>query len=205
MSLIALPVPVITRKWVQPNFEFAFPEVIGLANPAAQQRINGRIRKLLFDMVRETGYPENPQTEVLGSYEIKTNERNVLSLVLDVYWFAGGAHGMTVIRALTFDTETGRIYRLRDLFKEGSDYVRVLSDQVAEQIQQRDVPLLEEPFEGIRPDQDYYIADKALVLFFQLYALTPYVYGFPFFPISVYAVQDIIRPESPLDRMVVNK
>ncbi|WP_255323435.1 RsiV family protein [Priestia megaterium] len=56
-------------------------------------------------------------------------------------------------------------------------------------------------YKGIKPDQDFYIADKSLVLFYQLYDLTPYVYGIPYFPISIYAIQDIIEDESPLGQM----
>ena len=57
-------------------------------------------------------------------------------------------------------------------------------------------------FTTIRPEQDYYIADKALVIYFQLYELTPYAYGFPYFPISVYEIQDIIDENGPLGRML---
>jgi hypothetical protein len=61
--------------------------------------------------------------------------------------------------------------------------------------------LLEPPFKGISPEQDYYIADKALVLFFQLYELTAYAYGFPYFPISIYDLQTIIDEQGPLGKM----
>ena len=48
------------------------------------------------------------------------------------------------------------------------------------------------------------MADKALVIYFQLYDITPYVFGFPMFPISVYEIQDIIDENGPLGRMAVN-
>ncbi|HHY20883.1 MAG TPA: DUF3298 domain-containing protein [Bacilli bacterium] len=69
------------------------------------------------------------------------------------------------------------------------------------QIKQRDIFLLN-GFTVIRPDQDFYIADKALVIYFQLYEITPYAYGFPMFPISVYEIQDIIDENGPLGRML---
>ncbi|WP_368073024.1 RsiV family protein [Virgibacillus salinus] len=56
----------------------------------------------------------------------------------------------------------------------------------------------------MQPDQDFYIADKALVIYFQLYEITPYVFGFPMFPISVYAIKDIINEDGPLGRMAEN-
>jgi hypothetical protein len=109
---------------------------------------------------------------------------------------------MTIIKGLTFDTKNGDAYELEDLFKPESDYVKVLSDIVAQQIKDRGIELLGE-FTGIRPDQDFYIADKSLVLFFQLYEITPYYMGLQYFPISVYQIQDIIDQEGPLGIMTM--
>src|SRR5699024_4139644 len=115
----------------------------------------------------------------------------------------GAANGLTIMKSLTFDTETGKNYSLKDLFKPNSDYVSVLSKLINKQIESRDIPLLD-TFQGIAPDQDYYIADKALVLYFQPIEITAHYYGFPMFPISVFDIQDIINENSPLGRMATN-
>lgn len=107
---------------------------------------------------------------------------------------------MTVVVPLTFNVLTGKTYQLKDLFKKDSNYVSVLSKIVGAQIKERDIMVLGE-YKGIKPDQDFYIADKSLVLFYQLYDLVPYAYGIPYFPISIYAIQDIIADESPLGQM----
>jgi hypothetical protein len=198
---IQLPVDIRTMRIYRQNLTVYYPAVTGLANPAAQQRINRTIYDTTEQLIEDQGYYQNPQTDVLGYYEIKTNERDILSLTLENYAFAGGAHGLTIIRSLTFNVNNGIKYSLGDLFRAGSDYVSVLSDIVAAQIKERDVPLLD-GFNGISPDQYYYIADKCLVLYFQLYDITPYAYGFPYFPISVYQIQDIIDEQGPLGRML---
>jgi hypothetical protein len=72
-----------------------------------------------------------------------------------------------------------------------------------EQIVERKIQLITD-FTVIKPNQDYYIADKSLVIYFQLYEITPYVYGFPMFPISVYDIQNIIDEMGPLGRMAEN-
>ncbi|MFB4475682.1 RsiV family protein, partial [Oceanobacillus caeni] len=59
-------------------------------------------------------------------------------------------------------------------------------------------------FTKIEPNQYFYIADKTLVIYFQLYELAPYAFGFPMFPISVYDIQDIIDEEGPLGRMAAS-
>jgi len=197
-----LPVRINTLRMFLPRLDVYYPKVGGLTNIIVQQRINNTILNLVFRMIREQGYYENQQTDITGSYEIKTNERGILSLSLINYAYsAGAAHGLTVIKSLTIDVQTGRVYELKDLFKPNSDYVKRLSDIIRKQIVDRDISLLVE-FKGIRPDQDFYIADKALVVYFQLYEITAYVYGFPYFPISVYEIQDIVDEDGPLGRMM---
>jgi len=133
-----------------------------------------------------------------GGYEIKTNERAILSLTQSNYAFYDHqAHGMTYLKSLTGNVKTGKFYSLAELFKPGSNYVQRLSDIIRVQIMERHMDLLE-PFTSIRPDQDYYVADKSLVIYFELYEITPYYYGFPMFPISVYQIQDIINENGPL-------
>lgn len=142
--------------------------------------------------------------EMLGLYEIKNNQRQVLSLSLSNYTYhKQAAHGMTYIKSLTFDLENKQLCNLEDLFISGSDYVQLISKLIKKQIQQRDITLLNE-FTEIQPNQDFYIADKALVIYFQLYDITPYVFGFPMFPISVFDLIKIINENGPLGRMAVN-
>ncbi|MNR08235.1 Peptidoglycan-N-acetylmuramic acid deacetylase PdaC [compost metagenome] len=151
--------------------------------------------------LHDQGYHQNPMTDITAYYEIKTNQRRVLSLSLINYAFSGGAHGMTIQNSLTFNTQTGKSYTLSELFKPDSDYVARISEIVAAEIKRREIPLLVE-FKGIRPDQDFYIADKSLVVYFQLYELAAYVYGFLYFPISIYTLQDIIVEDGPLGKML---
>lgn len=107
------------------------------------------------------------------------------------------------MKSLTFDSMTGRLYRLQDLFRPDSDYIGVLSRLVHQQIKERDIEVLN-GFATISPDQDFYLADKSLVLYFQLYEITAYYFGFPMFPISVYEIEDILAEDGPLARLVTN-
>ncbi len=88
-----------------------------------------------------------------------------------------------------------------NLFKDGSDYVKQLSDIIKVDIKKWNIQLLDE-FKAIRPDQDFYIADTSIVIYFQLYEITPYYWGFPYFPIPILDVADISKPNSPLDIMM---
>ena len=164
-------------------------------------KINHAIVNTLNKMLIERDFYSDSLIELLANYEIKTNERGILSLNLIVYSFTGGAHGMTIIKSLTFDVKTGKQYTLQELFKPDSNYEKKLSDIIGKKIKDWNIQLLEE-FKGIRSDQDFYIADTTLVIYFQLYEITPYYWGFPYFPIPLLDIADIIRPNSPLDRMM---
>ncbi|GAB1763932.1 DUF3298 and DUF4163 domain-containing protein [Priestia megaterium] len=197
--MVTLPATVYSQQIVKKKLNVYYPAV-HLTNPAVQHSINSKILQRTNELIRQQGYGESPDTEETGYYELKTNERNVLSLTLVNFAYSGGAHGLTVVVPLTFNVLTGKTYQLKDLFKKDSNYVTVLSKIVGAQIKERDIMVLGE-YKGIKPDQDFYIADKSLVLFYQLYDLAPYAYGIPYFPISIYAIQDIIADESPLGQM----
>jgi len=206
MSFIQDPVQKKKKKMGIPGRDIVikYPIVIAMSNPFVEQKINNTILSLVKKLIVEQGPYNNSKTTINGWYEIKSNERGILSLTIGNYTFNyPAAHGMTIIKSLTFNIIDGKTYELSDLFKPGSNYVKVLSDIIREQINQRNIQLLGE-FKGISPNQDYYIADKCLVIYFQLYEITPYVFGFPFFPISVYEIQDIIKEDGPLGKMAIN-
>lgn len=195
-----LPAYIKTLQWLKNNLDIYYPVVEGLKNPKVQEQINNKILDTVNDLIREQGYYENPLTEITGTYEIKNNERGILSISLINYAYSGGAHGRTIVKSLTFDNQTGKIYELKDLFKPGADYEKLLSDIIKKQIAERDIPTLEE-FKGINSNQDFYVADKILVIYFQQYELAPYAWGLPDFPIIIYEIQDIIDEQGPLGKL----
>ncbi|MER2089290.1 MAG: DUF3298 and DUF4163 domain-containing protein, partial [Sporosarcina sp.] len=184
-----------------PKVEVYYPVVTHLKNTNVQSKINHAIVSSLNKILIEQNFYAKELVELLASYELKNNQRNILSLNLIVYSFTGGAHGMTIIKSLTFDTTTGKEYTLKELFKTDSHYEKKLSDIIQQRIKDWKIDLLE-PFNEIRSDQDFYIADTSLVIYFQLYEITPYYWGFPYFPIPILDLADIIEPDSPLDRMM---
>lgn len=200
MDFKYLPVMIQTYRYYIPTTDILYPMVIGLENPAAQRKINEEIYNLMLEIAAELRHPEFT-TFITGSYEIKANERNFLSLTLGQLGNFGGAHPMTIIRALNMDISSGKVYSLEELFKPDSDYVEKISEIIAQEIKERDIPVLEE-FKSIRPDQDFYIVDNNLIIFFQLYEISPYVAGFPYFSIPIYKLQDIIVEDGILNRMM---
>ena len=198
-----LPVSIHTVKITSgSDKKVLYPQVMGMQNQELETSINRTISDQTQQLInQQIGNMPTSVEQMLGLYEMKNNQRQVLSLSLSNYTYHyHAAHGMTYIKSLTFDLQKGKLCELKDLFKPGSDYVQTLSILIHKQIKQRDIQLLN-GFTVIRPNQDFYIADKVLVVYFQLYEITPYVFGFPMFPISVYEIQDLIDENGPLGRM----
>ncbi|WP_407269889.1 RsiV family protein [Radiobacillus sp. PE A8.2] len=198
MSEFLLPVPFQTLVIHSEKVSIYYPYVM-LPNQQIQQSINQKIYSVVHQLI---AHQQSIQTgelqEMLGHFEIKTNERGLLSILFSNYAYSAPmAHGMTVVQSLNFNVKTGQEYQLQDLFKPNSNYIQVLSKQIEKQIKERDIPLLGN-FTTIRPNQDFYLSDKCLVIYFRLYEITPYYVGFPMFPISVYSLEDIINPNGPL-------
>lgn len=195
------PIEIKTLKLEMNRLAIYYPQVYGLEDIYVEDMINNSILEVIYNQIVQQGYYENPETQISGTWELKNNDKGILSLTLINYEFSGGAHGLTLVKGLTFDIKTGRLYELKDLFKPGSDYVKVLSEEIEEQIEDRNIQTLGE-FKGIKPNQDFYISDLSLTIFFQEYEIAPYVYGILYFPISIYEIQDIIYEDGPLGIMI---
>ncbi|MDV2686182.1 DUF3298 and DUF4163 domain-containing protein [Alkalihalophilus lindianensis] len=201
MNTSILPVDIVTHHLIKPRLDVYYPRLAGLVDHTVERKLNERIHQQVETMIKKQGFYENPETEITGGFEIKTNERNIVSLTNSHYSYSGGAHGLIILRSLTMNIQTGKVYRLKELFNPGAPYVERLNNIIREQIKKRDLPLLT-PFKGIAPYQYFYLADKALVIYFQLYDLLPYAFGIPYFVIPVYEIQDIIDEDGPLGQMI---
>lgn len=199
MTFYEPPVEIRTHTYRAPGTIIQYPQVSGLANRQTEERINRAIILQLQEMQRiQQGVQTGTNPETTGHFEIKTNERGILSLLLSNYTYSTPmAHGYTVAKALTFSTRTGQSYSLSDLFSPGSNYLAVLTAEVNRQIKERNIPTLEGNV-TVQQNQDFYVADKSLVIFYPLYAITPYYVGLPMFPISVYSLQGIAAENGPL-------
>ena len=179
------PKATIRSKHIKKErLDVIYPIVEGLTNKRIQDYINSVIFNITNETITKLGYYENPMTEITGRYHIRSNEECLLSISIEVYAFSGGAHGFTILESVTFDLKTGKIYHLKDFFKEGVDYVSFVSDIIKKQIIEREIPVIEE-FTAIKPDQDFYIENNNLVIYFQLYELAPYYLGFVTFNIPL--------------------
>lgn len=204
--MINVPLPLMIQSLYMENngVKIYYPQVIGHWDNRVQQKMNKKIKEVIEKLIKQQ-YEEQGMTEfteMISTFEIKTNERNVLSIAFTNYAYASGAaHGLTLMKSVTFDVNSGKNYKLHELFKSNSQFIKRISNIIKNQIDERDIPVID-TFTTISKNQDYYIADKSIVIYFPVYALTPGYYGFPMFPIAVYDLQDLVIEDGPLGRML---
>ena len=188
------PYRIVEHKYApNKNYLVYYPEIKGIANRAAREAVNNRLKEL--SQVK----PIDPNAQLdysySGDFAVAFFRKQLVELELTGYNFPfGAAHGMPTRIYVPIDLVSGRIYSLKDLFKPGSDYVRVLSELVGNQI--RTNPeysyVFPDSYKGISPDQPFYVKADALYLYFAPYEIAPYAAGFPTFRIPFSEISGII-------------
>ncbi|MGL5329010.1 MAG: DUF3298 and DUF4163 domain-containing protein [Peptostreptococcaceae bacterium] len=125
------------------------------------------------------------QYEAYSDYKVEYNKNNMISIPITTYEFSGGAHGMTYLKAFNYDLATGKEIKLKDIFDGCSNYKDIINESIKLEIDKNNDLYFsgEEGFKGISNNQDFYINDDGIVVFFQLYDIAPYYVGIPKFKI----------------------
>lgn len=112
------------------DFSVALPQVEGDA--PGVDAVNGAILDTVtaFLMeVRPDGPPEYPTdiAEVAGEVDFLRLEGGILSALLNLYTYTGGAHPNTLYFVTNYDVRSGQPVRLQDVFAPGTGYLDTLS------------------------------------------------------------------------------
>jgi hypothetical protein len=188
------PYSVMEQKY-KPNKDFLiyYPQITGMVNRKTQERINQSLKDLAG--IKET--PEHLQLEsnYMGDFDVTFYRKELIVIEITGYNYPfGAAHGMPVRKYVHLDLKTGELYLLKDLFKPGSPYIKVLSERIGNQIKnnpQYDY-VFPGSYKGIQVDQPFFISEKGLHLYFVPYEIAPYAAGFPTFTIPFEELPDII-------------
>lgn len=176
------------------NYLVYYPVLGNLKDLKVQETINTKLRDMWID--KKIKPTDNLDYSYEGNFKIGFNRKNLLELQKSAYDYPfGAAHGMPVMDYVHIDTKTGSFYQLEDLFKDGSDYVKVLSDILKKQIDEHaeEMGIWPDSYKGIRPDQPFFLSSEALMLYFTPYEIAPYAAGFPTFTVPFAEISDIIN------------
>lgn len=188
----------VKEEKYKPNKDYLvyYPKIKGMKNKQAQISVNNKLK----DMSAVKPIDSNVQLEYSysGDFSIEFFKKDLLVLELTGYeYYFGAAHGNPSRIYANVDLVTGKIYELKDLFKNNSNYVKVLSDIIGYQIKNNPEYsyVFPDSYKRIGVDQPFYIKDDALYIYFSVYEIAPYVAGTPTFKISFNDIMNIIDVE----------
>ncbi|MFC9774538.1 WG repeat-containing protein [Paenibacillus chitinolyticus] len=198
-TVIPLRPPYLVREGkYKPNRDYLvyYPQVEGLKDETVQRSVNDRLKE--WSQVKPVPGDRKLDYSYSGDFEVAFFKDKLLELELTGYKYPfGAAHGMPSKTYSILNLETGRMYALKDLFKPGSDYVRILSAIVGRQIKEdpQYAYVFPDSYKGIKPDQPFFVTENALHLYFFPYEISPYAAGFPTFTIPFARIGAIIDRE----------
>lgn len=178
------------------EIDVTIPQIENLANKEGEKIINDEITKwteawindveLIVDQYFKDGVAPSFPYQLNSKYTITSTE-NPISFYIDYYQFTGGAHGMTTRIAYNIDKTKGTKLNLKDLFNNNYDYKGIIDKEINKQIKKDPDKYFtgKEGFNGIKDNQDFYIREDTVVIYFGLYEIAPYVAGIIEFNIPV--------------------
>lgn len=207
----------------KPNYsvEVEYPELSGASNSNAD-KFNQEVRNVVAKEtqefkkgVTEAGTEDMPGNPDGGSglqvtYDVMLATDGLMSIVFDVSNYSqGAAHPNKYAFVVNYDLKSGKILKLSDLFKPGSDYLNVISQYSISDLKKNagqagyDNEWVEK---GAGPESDNYrdwnISKKGLVITFDPYQVASYAEGPKHVLMSYSALKDIIRADGPVASFV---
>ncbi|SHJ74040.1 protein of unknown function [Clostridium cavendishii DSM 21758] len=174
----------------------------------AQEKINkkigGDIESWRVDLNKSAKQYENDYKDIQGElipfeivskYKVALNKDNILSIPVDYYQYTGGAHGLTIRNGYNFAVNTGTLLSLGDLFKDNYNYIKIINNNIKNQIAKNPEEYFDNGavFKTIKVNQDFYLTEDALIIYFQLYEIAPYVGGIREFKIPYSEIKEGLK------------
>ena len=185
----------IREEKYSPNKDYLvyYPQIEGMKDKIAQLRVNQYLRS--SSQVKEIPRNEQLDYSYSGDFSVQFFQKNLLVLGLAGYHYPfGAAHGMPSKINVHIDLKTGQIYRLKDLFKPGSNYVKALSEIIKKKIQeQQDSYIFPDVYKEIKENQPFYVTKDKLVIYFLPYEIAAFAAGFPKFEIPYQDIMSLIN------------
>lgn len=179
----------------KPNKDYLvyYPQVMGITKGEVQKNVNNKLKEL--SLVSPIDSNKQLDYSYYGDFSIEFFKKNLIVLELGGYkYYFGAAHGIPSEIYPNINLVSGSFYVLKDLFKKNSNYVKVLSDIIGNQIKnnkQYDY-VFPDTYKGIKPNQPFYVDENNLYIYFEPYEIAPYAAGFPTFKIPFADIMDII-------------
>jgi hypothetical protein len=184
----------ILEKKYRPNKDYLvyYPQLRGIPNEAA---VNASLAKLAG--VKPVPSHTQLESNYDGDFELPFYQKDLLVIEITGYDYVScAAHGMPISKYAHINLKTGTMYQLKDLFKKGSPFVKIISDYIGNKIKNDDQYsyITPDDYHGIKEDQPFFINEAGLNIYFKPYEIAAFAAGFPTFKIPFEELKGIINP-----------
>ncbi|CAM4330394.1 ferritin [Bacillus manliponensis] len=211
-SNMTIHINTSTQKGKNPYFEYeiSYPQFSGIPDKQFQQKLNHYYKKkthhfkkklekdakTYYEAAKESDAHFLPYSATVD-YKVTLNKAPLLSLYVNYYQYTGGAHGMYEWKAATLDVSQKKLLHLADLFKEDSNYDKIVREEMARQIKQNETMYFPDATDKVMSEKKlkYFLEKDNLVIYFPLYEIAPYASGIPQFPIPYTLLTEELKPE----------
>ena len=121
------------KKSIRAVNQFYKGEALALQNNFRTKLYRMAVEQYLDDI--KNGFPVHV-FEALQTFEVTYNKACIISLYFDNYRYTGGAHGLTVRTSQTWNLKTGKMLKLRELYKCSDNYKSYIKKKIIEQIRE---------------------------------------------------------------------
>ena len=193
-------------KTEQMSYKGGYPTIRGIGSDKEEAKLNvsfkemeqkaKRSAELAARQLGNDAITRHIKVEGVFNYGVTRECSGIMSILFTDYLFSGGAHGRTIKTGRTFNLISGKEYSLKSLFKPETDYVTTISNEIKKQIKERkmtDQQLVK--FDKIAKNEDYYLTNDSLVIYFSEYEYFPYALGIQEFKIPISSLEGILIPE----------
>ena len=199
------------------ELKLSSPHISGLGDSEAEERINTLfdeyadkiIAQYEADVAAVAGKEEG-HISISSSYSVPVDSDRQLTVAIDTTIIMASSQQCTTY--YNIDKQTGELVPLSGLFKDGADYVTVISDEIKRQMRAQmdadddvyywlDSDVEDWNFTSIAQDQQYYVNENGeLVISFDKYDIAPGYMGSVSFTIPKGVLSDIVLTGGLLDQ-----
>lgn len=179
-----------------------YPQLVGLADEDVQDGVNRSITEAMqaevdaFVAAAEPAQEDTPPHSIWSNVTVGAVDPTVVSTVVPVTTYQGGAHPYTIVRTFTFDLTTGGQLELTDLFGDG--ILERVSELAIERIQE-EYGTGDWAEEGAGPTNEslgrFVLTAGHLQIWFDNYQVGPYAIGTPSVDIPYAELDEFIPPD----------
>lgn len=184
-----------------------YPQFWGKAIPPATVHINEYYEcqaGKFWQTVKEQILPDARQLEQemkkmqqpMRTYEVNLSltpeyqDDCTASMYFDEYIYTGGAHGTTFRSSDNWKLQEGIQYQLKEFFPAEADYRKIVLDEITKQAQAQMAEGSQQYFDNYEQlidqnfkEENFYLTEDGLVIYYQQYDIAPYSSGIPEFVI----------------------